>query len=68
MTYQQNNTAIGVYRTLQGTGLGHPQQTDPGQWDEFKRTSDGWAAYDKHGATWPVTEAEAQAIIAKVGL
>lgn len=74
--------AMGVYRTLQGTGLGSPfdRRTEPhgepgdedyrpgtpGQWDNFERGPDGWCAYDRHGLTWAITEAEAEAILAEL--
>jgi hypothetical protein len=68
----RNETALGAYRTLQGIGLSGPNLSHADaarrtieQWDGFERKPDGWAAYDKDGLTWRVTEAEAAAINAR---
>lgn len=82
MVYRKNETAVGVYRTLEGTGLGHPLQVrtephgepgdedyragTPGQWDEFERGPDGWAAYDRGGVTWRISENEAAEILGQL--
>lgn len=65
MTYRQNGTAIGVYRTLEGTGIEIVVRrgATAGGWANFRPAPAGWAAYDKEGGSWRISEAEAAAII-----
>lgn len=50
MAYRQNSTAIGAYRTTEGNIGDLRTDAEPPA---------GWAAYDKEGRAWRITEAEA---------
>lgn len=55
MTYQQNASAIGTYRAATAVG------------DRSFPESKPFAAFDKEGRSWRITEAEAEAIRARIG-
>jgi hypothetical protein len=54
VTYRQNETAIGIYRTEEGEGISFDGKA--------VLNATGFAAFDALGHAWRVTEAEATAI------